>query len=297
MASYQDIDRMLYHQGLLFVPKVIWMEFISRHYNNLLAGHFGIKKICELLARKDFWQTLRHNIEAYVKGCNVCLASKAMRHKPYGNFQFLLVPTHCWKDLSINFMTGLPILVDWKRDSYDSILVIIDRVTKIVYYKLVKIIINAPGLAEVIINVVVWHHGLLDSIVTNRTSVFTPKFWLLLCYFLGIKRHLSTAFYPQTNRQTKRQNSTIEAYLRAFVNFEQNDWVKFLPMAKFAYNNAKNASTSYTSFDLNCEYYPYVSYKEDIDPCSKSKLTDELSAKLQKVMIVCQENIYHTQKL
>ena len=88
-----------------------------------------------------------------------------------------------------------------------------------VHYKPVKVTINAPGLAEVIINMVVRHHGLPDSIITDRRSLFTSKFWLLLCYFIGIKRKLSTAFYPQTDKQIKKQNSIIEAYLRAFVNF------------------------------------------------------------------------------
>ena len=71
--------------------------------------------------------------------------------------------------------------------------------------------------------VIVWHHGLSNSIVTNRGSLFTSKFWSLLCYFFDIKRSLSIAFDPQTDAQTKRQNSTIEAYLQAFVNFKEND--------------------------------------------------------------------------
>ena len=91
-----------------------------------------------------------------------------------------------------------------------------------VNYKLVKVTIDAPGLAEVNINVVVRHHGLLESIVSNRGSVFTSKFWSSLCYFLGLKQRLSTAFHPQTNGQTEKQNSRIEAYLRAFINYEQN---------------------------------------------------------------------------
>ena len=70
-----------------------------------------------------------------------------------------------------------------------------------VYYELVKVTINALRLAEVILDVVVWHHGLPDSIVSDRGSFFTSKFWSSLYYFLGIKRRLSTAFYPQTDRQ------------------------------------------------------------------------------------------------
>ena len=120
----------------------------------------------------------------------------------------------------MDFVTGLPVSADWKGNNYDSILVIVDRLTKMVHYKPVKVTIDAPGLAEVIIDMIVWYHDLPDSIVTDRGSLFTSKFWSSLCYFLGVKWRLSTAFYPQTDGQTERQNSTIEAYLRAFVNFE-----------------------------------------------------------------------------
>ena len=123
----------------------------------------------------------------------------------------------------MDFVTGLPVLTDWKGDSYDSILVIVNWLTKMVHYEPVKVTIDAPCLAEVIIDVVVRHHSLPDSIVTDRGSLFTSKFWSSLCYFLDIKRKLSTAFHPQTDGQTERQNSTMEAYLRAFVNFEQNN--------------------------------------------------------------------------
>ncbi len=113
----------------------------------------------------------------------------------------------------MDFVTSLPISADWKGDSYNSILVIIDRLTKMVYYVPVKVTIDALVLAEVIIDVVVRHHGVPESIVTDRGSLFTSKFWSSLCYFLGIKRKLSTAFHPQTDGQTERQNSTMEEYL------------------------------------------------------------------------------------
>ena len=81
----------------------------------------------------------------------------------------------------IDFVSGLPIPTNWKGDSYNSILVIVDWLTKMVHYEPVKITINAPGLAEVIIDVVVRHHSLPDSIVTDRGSLFTSKFWSSLC--------------------------------------------------------------------------------------------------------------------
>ena len=72
----------------------------------------------------------------------------------------------------------------------------------------------------------------------------------------------------------------MEAYLRAFVNFKQIDWARLLPMAKFAYNNAKNSSTGHTSFKLNYGYHPRDSFKENINPHFQSKSVDELSAEL-----------------
>ena len=84
---------------------------------------------------------------------------------------------------------------------------------KMVHYEPIKVTIDTPGLAEVILDMVVRHHGLPDSIVSDRDSLFTLKFWSLLYYFLGIKQRLSTAFYPQTDSQTERQNITIETYL------------------------------------------------------------------------------------
>ena len=78
----------------MFVLKAIQTELISRHHNNLLAGYFGIEKTYKLLAQKYYWLTLRHNIKAYIKGINICLAFKAVYHKPYGNLQLLPVLTH-----------------------------------------------------------------------------------------------------------------------------------------------------------------------------------------------------------
>ncbi len=108
---------------------------------------------------------------------------------------------------------------------------------------------------------------------------------------------LSTAFYPQTNGQTERQNSTIEAYLRAFINWEQDDWAMLLPMAEFTKNNAKNASTGHTPFELNCGYHPRVSFKEDVDPRSRSCSANELAEELRELMEVCCQNLLYAQEL
>ena len=112
VKDWQNIEDVLHYQGLPYILEIIRTELISRHHDNPLAGHFSIEKTQELVARKYYWPTLRHDIDNYVKGCDICLASKAVRQKPYSDVQSLPIPTHHWKDLSIDFVTGLPILTD-----------------------------------------------------------------------------------------------------------------------------------------------------------------------------------------
>lgn len=160
------------------------------------------------------------DIEAHVKGCGFNLASKTVYHKLHRDLQLLSIPTQRWKNLFIDFVTGLPILTNWKSETNDSILVIIHSLTKMINYKLVIIRIDAPQLAEVIINLMVRLHSLSDSIVSNCSSVFFSKFWSSLCHFLGIKWRLLITFNLQTNKQTEISNSIMKAYLRAFLNEE-----------------------------------------------------------------------------
>ena len=182
--SWEEINRMLYYQGLSYILELIKTKLISSHHNNPSASHYGIEKTRELVARKYYREILRCNVKNSIKGCDICLASKAMRHKSYGDFQSLLVPIHWWKDLSMNFVTKLPISTNWKGNSYNSILIVIDRLTKMVHYEPVQTMIDAPRVAEVIIDVIVQHNGLPDSIVSNQSSVFTSNFWSSLCVLL-----------------------------------------------------------------------------------------------------------------
>lgn len=192
----------------------------------------------------------------------MCLASKTVRHKLYNDLQSLFILIYCWKYLLIDFITGLLILTAQNRDNYDLILIIINRLTKIIYYKLVKVTIDAPSFRKVIINVVVKHYGFANSIMTDRKLLFILKIWLLLFYFLDIKQKPFIASQLQTNSITERQNSIIETYIWAYVNFEQNDGIRFLLLAEIVSNNAKNANTGHTSFEFNCGYYLYIFMKK-----------------------------------
>ena len=135
---------------------------------------------------------------------------------------------------------------------------VVDCYTKLAKNYPVLKTITAEQFGNLLIHTVFCSFGEPSSIVSYQGSIFISTFWLALCHYLHIKRRLSTAFchylhierrlstafYPQTNSQTERQNQTLEQYLRTYVNNQQDNWARLLPMAKYAYNNAVNASTS-----------------------------------------------------
>jgi hypothetical protein len=93
------------------------------------------------------------------------------------------------------------------------------------------------------------------EIVSDRDSRFTSKFWQSLLSTLGIGLRMTTAFHPQTDGQTERVHQTIEAFLRAFVNLQQNDWVELLPLVEIAYKNSTTSAHGLTPFYINCGYH------------------------------------------
>ena len=100
------------------------------------------------------------------------------------------------------------------------------------------------------------YHGLLDSIVSDRGSTFVSAFWKELTALLQVEHKASTAYHPQTDGLSERTNQTLEAYLRAYVSYQQDDWVDYLPLAEFAFNNNINLSTNMSPFFANFGFHP-----------------------------------------
>lgn len=158
---------MLPLEGFLYIPEIIRTKLISMYHQYLLACHFIIKKNCNLITQKYYQSNLQYNIGAFVKDCKVCLVFKVVYNKSHGNLQSLLVPTHCSRDLSIDFVIGLSISINEKDNNFDSIVIIIDQLMTIVYYESVKVNIDAPRLREVIIDIVIQYYNFFKSIMSN----------------------------------------------------------------------------------------------------------------------------------
>jgi hypothetical protein len=151
----------------------------------------------------------------------------------------------------MDFIDQLP-----NSGSFDSILVVVCRFTKMAIFIPTVITSTSKDLAEAFIRNVWSKHGLPDNIVSDRGSKFVSKFWTSLCMRLNIDRKVSTAYHPQTDGQTERVNQVLEQYIRIYCAYQQDDWHDWLPLAEFAYNNAEHTSTGVSPFRANYGYDP-----------------------------------------
>ena len=156
------------------------------------------------------------------------------------------IPEKPWTHISADFITRLPI-----AQGYNSILVVVDRLTKMVHFISTTEKTLAEELARLFRDNVWKLHGLPKSIVSDRGPQFVAGIMWELNRMLGIKSKLSTVFYPQTNGQTERVNQELEQYLRMFTNHRQEQWPDWLGMAEFAYNNKTHSSTKVLPFKAN----------------------------------------------
>ena len=254
-----DRRGLLCKDGKAYVPDSTSLrdEIMRINHDDPHASHFGAGKTLELLRRHYFWENMTPQVKAYVKTCGVCQRTRVHRHRPYGELASLPQPKGPWQEISMDFITDLPPSAG-EGTVFDSIFVVVDRYTKMSLYIPTTKTVTAEGLATVFLQRVVRTFGIPKGIVSDRGSVFTSKFWSSICFYLSVKRRLSTAFHPQTDGQTERQNQTLEHYLRCYCNYRQDDWYSKLPLAEFTYNNSVHSTIGITPFFALYGYNPEI---------------------------------------
>lgn len=141
-------------------------------------------------------------------------------------------------------------------DGYDSIWVVVDRLTKMSHFIPCYESMSSEDLASLYLLHIFRLHGLPSTITSDRGSTFASAFTRRLHELLGISTRLTTAYHPQANGQTERTNQTLETYLRSFISYQQDDWVSLLPLAEFAFNNTTSDATQKSPFYANYGYNP-----------------------------------------
>ena len=268
----RDAGAVLHHAKAVYVPPPLRLEILQARHDAPTAGHFGIARTFELVARDFWWPGLRQQVREFVASCETCKRAKAPRHQQFGPLQPLPTPDRPWASLSLDFITDLP-----PSEGHTVILVAVDRLTKMGHFIPLPALPTAEATATALVRQVFRLHGLPNDVVSDRGSQFTSKFWTRFLQLLGAQVKLSTAFHPETDGQTERLNQTLEQYLRCFVTYQQDDWVNFLPLAEFSYNNSQLASTGFTPFYANYGRHPFFDPNTPVESFRRLRITSRQS--------------------
>jgi len=266
MEDCKIVGNHIYYRDRLFAPPddELRTQIIYRSHSSGPAGHPGRVKTLELVSRTYWWPRMSQDVAEFVRACDLCFRTKTSRSSPQGFLQPLPVPFRAWSDISIDYITPLP-ECERHGQRYKHILVVVCRLTKMRHF-IPTVTLTAEELASVFLSKVYALHGAPDNIISDRGSQFVSEFWQHLSQRLGITLKHSSAFHPETDGQTERMNSILEQYLRAFMNFNQDDWADWLPLAEFASNNVSSETTGVSPFFANYGFHPRLG-TEPSTPC------------------------------
>jgi len=151
---------------------------------------------------------------------------------------------------------------------FDTILVIVDQLTKQAIFIPAHDTITSADLACLFVLHVFSKHGIPSHVTSNRGSEFVSNFFRSLGTALNMRLHFTSGYHLKGDGQTKRTNQTLEQYLHVHCNYQQDNWSELLPLVEFAYNNALSATTSVSPFFTNKEYHLNITVHPEHDIAS-----------------------------
>ena len=233
---------LFYKERYVLAKSSPFIHVLLREYHDSpLGGHAGELKTYLRLAGEWYWEGMRRQVTRYVRECKVCQQAKTSNLSPAGLLQNLLIPSQVWEHVTMDFIEGLP-----RSKEVDTILVVVDRLTKFGHFVALKHPFTVFQVADKFVKEIIKLHGFPTSIVSDRDTVFMSVFWREI--FRLQQTHLlrSTTYHPQTDGQSEIVNKMLETYLRCL--WQPKKWAKWLYRAEFSYNTSPQLSIKMTPF-------------------------------------------------
>jgi transposase InsO family protein len=257
--GYYLDDGLLFHRASgnkLCIPTPLRADVLREaHDATLGGGHVGVAKTVAAVSARYFWPNLTDSVMDWVGGYDVCHRVKHKNSATYGLLQPLPIPQERGEHVNIDFITKLPC----SKEGYDAVATIIDPLTKRArWIPVTEATLTAERFATTFIDSYVRTAGLPLAIVSDRDTRFTSDFWRSLCFQLGMKLRMSSAYHPQSDGQAEKANAILETYLKANIAQLKDpvDWPALLPMAEFTYNATKHKATGCAPFEADMGRVP-----------------------------------------
>ena len=238
-------DLLYLHEDIICVPAKLRRNILDEIHDKY--AHPGIQRQYLLVRSKYYWPKLYDDCRKFINECDVCRRHKD-KNRTIGKLQPLPIAKNAWKDIAIDFVSGLPV-----SDGYNAVATVIDRHSKGIHLIPTRTSLNSEEFADLFMKNIFRLHGMPSSIVSDRDKLFTSTLWQILHRRLGIKHNLTTAYNPHADGVTERANRTVETYLRICVEklrLRKSEWTKALPIIEFTYNATPHTSTKFAPFEL-----------------------------------------------
>ena len=289
IRTYSVRHGMVYKGQKLYIPDddALRTSLLHRYHDNAMAGHQGKLRTLERIGRHYYWPGMKEDVDDYVQTCDTCQRFNASNKKPVGELHPLPIPTQRFQDISMDF-AALP----RSTQGNDSVLVIIDRLTKLCAFIPGRKTDKAEQVAERFLQG--WFckgAGLPTSVVSDRDSRFLSEFWKTLCTKLQITAHLTTARHQQADGQAERTVGIMKGILKKYVERGEMNWETQLPWVEFAINNSVSSSTGFTPFMLTYGFNP-----REPDVVGEDERFDLLQRRAD-CLSLARDNLYHAQDL
>jgi hypothetical protein len=242
-----DKDEIFLYKGRIYVPNSQELKnMILREMHNVTyAGRLGYQKTIAAIQSQYYWPGMKKEVVDFISRCLECQKVKTEHKHPASFLQPLPIPEWKWEVVTMDLITKLP----RTNKQHDSIMVVVDKLTKAAHFIPGKLTHKAMNIVDVYMREIARLHGIPKTIVSDRNPKFTSKFWKGLFNRFGTNLNFSTSYHLETDGQAERVNQVIEYMLRMYVMDKPSKWEDYLHLVEFAYNNGYQASLKMSPFE------------------------------------------------
>jgi hypothetical protein len=182
------------YRGKIYVPNSHELKnlLLGEMHNVPYAGHPGYQKTIADVKRQYYWPGMKKKVVDFIARCLEYQKVKAEHGHPTGLLQPLPIPEWKWEVVTMDFITKFP----RTRKKHDSIMVVVDNLTKAAHFIPVKINCKETDIADVYMREIARFHGIPKTIVFDKDPKFTSNFWKELFDGFGTNLNFSTTYHP-----------------------------------------------------------------------------------------------------